>query len=76
MDTADRSPTAGEHAPGTGWISPTCPHCGKLVFPWLIERHRKRHALLRAAGVLFLIICVADVLWDVLEMIRGVSPFR
>jgi len=21
-----------------GWISPTCPHCGKLIFPWLVER--------------------------------------
>jgi hypothetical protein len=67
-----RTSETGKHIPGIGWISPTCPHCGKLIFPWLAEWQPKRR-LLRAAVLLFLLICVADVLWDILEMIRGVT---
>jgi hypothetical protein len=69
-ETADRS----KEIPSFGRISPTCPHCGKLVFPWLVEQQPKRRAL-RAVLVLFLVICGADFLWDVIEMIRGVSRF-
>jgi hypothetical protein len=72
------APEIGERSKdisGLGWISPTCPHCGKLIFPWLVERRPKRHALLRAALLLCLLICGADFLWDVVEMIRGVSRF-
>jgi hypothetical protein len=66
--------TDGERVDGTGWISPTCPHCGKLIFPWLVDRQPKRR-LRRVGLLLVLLICGADVLWDVFEMIRRVSPF-
>ena len=61
--------TDGERAAGTGWINPTCPHCGKLIFPWLIERQPRRYVLLRAVLLLFLVVSAADFLWDLAEMV-------